>query len=135
MRRTQSFIPLPKRILISFGVCWLIAMLLTVIYGVRVRMVGHASLDSLWYLGIIQVAVIRCVVLALLATPLTIWALRSYDALKWITLLFLILIGWVFVRKSDAWWSPDYFWWVAIEFRRFDCHKILISEMSTSIAA
>jgi hypothetical protein len=97
---TQNFIPLPKRILISFGVCWLIAMMLSVIYGVRVRMVGHASLDSLWYLGIIQVTVIRCIVLALLATPLTVWTLRSYAALKWISLLFVVLVGWILLAKA-----------------------------------
>jgi hypothetical protein len=97
---TQSFIPLPKRILISFGICWTIAMVLTVIYGLRVKIVGHASLVGLWYLWIIQFAVIRCIVLALLATPLTAWTLRSYAALKWIFLLFMVLVGWTLLAKA-----------------------------------
>jgi hypothetical protein len=63
-------------------------------------MVRGASLDALWYLGIIPTVGIRCIVLALLCTPPATWALRNYSSLKWISLLFLVLVAWVLLVKE-----------------------------------
>ena len=97
---TQPTIPMGKRIVLSFGASLVGAMGLTIIYGVRSRVIGQVSLDSLWYLWILQFALLRCVVLALITTPLAAWALRSYAALKWMALLFVVLSAWVLLARA-----------------------------------
>jgi hypothetical protein len=90
-----------KRIALSFGLCLLGVMGLTVIYGARSGFIGHDSLEGLWYLWIIQFAVLRCIILALIATPLAAWALQSYAALKWMALLFFLLSVWVLLARAE----------------------------------
>jgi hypothetical protein len=96
---SQTHISIPKRVFVAFGICWLAALLLSVIYGVRLRVVGHASLESLWYLGIVAFVVLRCLVLAALTTPLVAWTLRSYAVLKWHLVLFAGLVVWTLSVK------------------------------------
>jgi len=97
---TQAHISTPKRIALAFVVCLSAALILSVIYGVRARVVGHASFESLWYLGIIQFVILRSLVFTLLTAPMAAWALRSYAALKWFLLLFVVLVAWILLAKA-----------------------------------
>jgi hypothetical protein len=91
---TPGSIPLGKRILVSFGISWLAAVSLGIIYGARV--VGKGSIADLWVMGIIQIATIVSTVIAIFLTPLTAWVLESYASIKWIFCLWSLLIVWIF---------------------------------------
>jgi hypothetical protein len=91
---TPSSIPLGKRIFASFGISWLAAVSLGIIYGARV--VGRVSISDLWVMGVIQIATIVSTVIAIFLTPLTAWVLQSYASIKWIFCLWLLLIIWIF---------------------------------------
>jgi len=88
-----SSIPLAKRILVSFGISWLAAVSLGIIYGVRV--VGRISIADLWIMGVIPIATIISSVIAVFLTPLIAWILRSYAVIKWIAVLWLLMVLWV----------------------------------------
>jgi hypothetical protein len=100
MTPNQTHISTPKRILLSLIICLSVALILSVVYGVRVGVVGHASFESLWYLGIIHFVILRSLVFTLLTAPLAAWALWSYAALKWYFLLFMVLVAWVLLAKT-----------------------------------
>jgi hypothetical protein len=97
---TPSSIPLGKRILVSFGISWLAAVSLGIIYGARV--VGRVSIADLWVMGVIQIATIVSTVIAIFLTPLTAWVLQSYSSIKWIFCLWLLLIIWVFAAYAAS---------------------------------
>jgi hypothetical protein len=90
---TPSCIPIGKRILLSFGISWLAAVSLGIIYGARV--VGRISIADLWVMGVIQIATIVSSVIALVLTPLIAWILRSYAVIKWIAVLWLLMVLWI----------------------------------------
>ena len=90
---TPSAIPLGKRIFLSFVISWLAALSLGIVYGARV--IGTVDLAKLWVMTVIQVAAIISSVIAVFLTPLIVWGLRSYGVIKWILLLWLLMIAWV----------------------------------------
>jgi hypothetical protein len=92
---TTSSIPLGKRVFLSFGIAWLAAVSLGNIYGARA--VGRVNPSDLWIMGVIQIATTFSSIIAVFLTPLIAWVLRSYAAIKWILLLWLIAVIWVLV--------------------------------------
>jgi len=78
---------------VSFGISWLAAVSLGIIYGARV--VGRVSISDLWVMGVIQVATIVSSVIAVFLTPLIAWGLGSYAVIKWILFLWLLMVVWV----------------------------------------
>jgi len=72
-------------------VSWFGAISLGLIYGGCI--VRSASIEKLWIMGVIQISFVFSTVIALLITPLTVWAFKPGSvSIKWIAPLWLLLV-------------------------------------------
>jgi hypothetical protein len=84
-----------KHIAKCTAISWVGAATLGLIYGARVA--GSVNVEKLWYMGIISISLIGSTIMALLITPLTVWAFRPGGSMKLVVPLWIILVAYVLV--------------------------------------